>query len=255
MFDLAKGEEGAERFQETAWSIVLAAGQASEPRAREALAELCRIYWPPIYAYLRRRGYNRDDAQDLTQIFFQHILQEETLRRASPERGRFRSFLLGALNRVIADERAHERAQRRGGAASFISMDEFAAEELHHERLTSDLNPAETLDARWAGVLLQRALGKVRAEFSAEGKAEAFEALSPFLAGEKPGITYQDVAQRLGLALAAVKTHIHRLRRQFATAVRREIMETVSAPHEVDEELRQLRGVFARAAEKHSFAR
>jgi RNA polymerase sigma-70 factor (ECF subfamily) len=129
-------------------------------------------------------------------------------------------------------------------------MDEFAAEEVHQQGLTNELSPAETLDARWAGVLLQRALAQVRAEFAAEGKAKTFEALSPFLAGEKPEVTYQDVAQRLGLALAAVKTHIHRLRRQFATAVRREIMQTVTAPHEVDEELRQLRGVFARVAEK-----
>lgn len=250
MFDLGNGDEGPQQFQETAWSIVLAAGNASEPRAHQALAELCRIYWPPIYGYLRRRGYSRDDAQDLTQNFFQHMLQEETLRRAAPERGRFRSFLLGALNRVMADERAHQRAERRGGEASFISMDEFAAEELHQARLTSELDPAETLDVRWAGVLLQRALEKVRAEFTIEGKAETFEALSPFLAGEKPEVSYQDVAQRLGLALAAVKTHIHRLRRQFATAVRREIMQTVSAPHEVDEELRQLRGVFARVAEQ-----
>ena len=216
MFNRELGDEGPERFQETAWSIVLVAGNASEPRARQALAELCRTYWPPIYGFLRRRGYNRDDAQDLTQNFFQHMLQEETLRRASPERGRFRSFLLGALDRVIADEQAHGRAQRRGGQAAFISMDEFAAEEMQHERLTNELSPAETLDARWAGVLLQRALEKVRAEFAAEGKAKTFEALSPFLGGEKPDVTYQEVAQSLGLALAAVRTHIHRLRRQFA---------------------------------------
>jgi RNA polymerase sigma-70 factor (ECF subfamily) len=250
VFDLGVGDEGTQRFQETAWSIVLAAGNASEPRARQALAELCRIYWPPVYAYLRRRGYNRDDAQDLTQNFFQHMLQEETLRRASPERGRFRSFLLGALNRVIADDWARQQAQRRGGNAAFISMEDFAAEEARHRGLTTDLSPAETLDARWAGVLLQRALEKVKAEFSDQGKANTFEALSPFLAGEKPEVTYQEVAERLGLALAAVKTHIHRLRREFATAVRREIMQTVTAPHQVDEELRQLRGVFARAAEK-----
>lgn len=250
MFDRDVGEKGPDRFQETAWSIVLAAGNASEPRAHQALAELCRMYWPPVYAYLRRRGYNRDDAQDLTQNFFQHMLQEETFRRASPDRGRFRSFLLGALNRVIADEWAHQHVQRRGGNAAFISMDDFVAEEARHRGLTTDLSPAETLDARWAGVLLQRALETVKAEFAAEGKAKMFETLSPFLAGEKPEVTYQEVAQRLGLALAAVKTHIHRLRREFASAVRREIMQTVTAPHEVDEELRQLRGVFARVAEK-----
>ena len=251
MFNRELGDEGPERFQETAWSIVLVAGNASEPRARQALAELCRTYWPPIYGFLRRRGYNRDDAQDLTQNFFQHMLQEETLRRASPERGRFRSFLLGALDRVIADEQAHGRAQRRGGQAAFISMDEFAAEEMQHERLTNELSPAETLDARWAGVLLQRALGKsARRNLPPKEKRKLSKRFRPFLGGEKPDVTYQEVAQSLGLALAAVRTHIHRLRRQFATAVRREIMQTVSAPHEVEEELRQLRGVFARGAEK-----
>ena len=119
MLDLPDPDEGPERFQETAWSIVLAAGNASEPRARQALAELCRIYWPPIYGFLRRRGYNRDDAQDLTQTFFEHMLQDETLRRASPERGRFRSFLLGALDRVIADEQAHGQRAKAWRPGSF----------------------------------------------------------------------------------------------------------------------------------------
>lgn len=244
---------GDGRFVETAWSMVLAAGNGSEPHASEAMAELCRIYWPPVYGYLRRRGYNRDDAQDLAQSFFQHVMEEQTLRRALPDRGRFRSFLLGALARVIADERAHTGAQKRGGEAQFISMDEFAAEELQFERHIGELTPDETLDARWAAVLLQRALDNVRAEFAADGKAKTFEALSPFLAGDKTDISYAEVAERLGLALAAVKTHIHRVRRQFAAAVRREILQTVSAPHEVNDELRQLRGVFARAAEKQAF--
>jgi RNA polymerase sigma factor (sigma-70 family) len=243
---------GDARFGETTWSIVLAAGNASEPRAREALAELCRIYWPPVYSYLRRRGYSRDDAQDLTQNFFQHIVEEQTLRRASPKRGRFRSFLLGALNRCLADERAHLRTLKRGGNAQFISMDEIAAEEMHHQRVTSELTPAESLDARWAGVILERALNKVRLEFSGEGKADTFEALSPFLGGEKPDVSYQQLAERMKLSLGAVKTHIHRLRRQFASAVRHEVMRTVSAPHEVDDELRQLRGVFARVSEQNA---
>lgn len=249
MVSQAESRQGGEGFGETAWSVVLAAGNGSTPQARQALAELCRIYWPPVYGYLRRRGYNRDDAQDLTQNFFQHVVQEDTLRRASPSRGRFRSFLLGALTRCLADEQAHLRAAKRGGKAEFISMDQVAAEELHHERLTSELTPAESLDARWAGVLLARALDKVRAEFSADGKAETFEALSPFLAGEKPDVSYQEVATKMKLSLGAVKTNIHRLRRQFASAVRSEVMQTVGAPHEVDDELRQLRAVFARVGE------
>src|SRR3954465_10552991 len=115
---LLSGEAG---FGETAWSIVLAAGNASEPRAGDALAELCRVYWPPVYGYLRRRGYNRDDAQDVTQNFFQHLIEDKTMRRAAPERGRFRSFLLGALTRCLADEQAHLHALKRGGNAQFIS--------------------------------------------------------------------------------------------------------------------------------------
>ena len=237
-------------FGETAWSVVLAAGNASEPHAREALAELCQMYWPPIYAYLRQRGFNRHDAQDLTQIFFQRIVQDETLRRASPARGRFRSFLLGALTRCLADQQAYLRAAKRGGGAQFICMDEVATEEMHHQRVTMNLTPADSLDARWAVLLLERALGKVRAEFSASGKAETFEALSPFLAGEK--LSYQDAAQRMGLAMSSVKSHIHRLRRQFASAIRQEVMQTVSAPHEVDDELRQLRSVFVRLGQQQA---
>lgn len=235
-------------FGETAWSVVLAAGGLSESRASEALTELCQMYWPPIYAYLRQRGFNRHDAQDLTQIFFQRIVEDETLRRASPARGRFRSFLLGALTRCLADEQAYLRAAKRGGGAQFITMNEVAAEETHHQRVTMNLTPADSLDARWAVLLLERALAKVRAEFSADGKAEAFEALSPFLAGEK--LSYQDAAERMGLAMSAVKTHIHRLRRQFASAIRQEVLQTVSAPHEVDDELRQLRGVFVRLGQQ-----
>ena len=239
---------GDERFGETAWSVVLAAGNASEPRASQALSHLCQIYWPAIYGYLRRRGYSRDDAQDLTQSFFQHIVQEQTLRRAFPERGRFRSFLLGALTRCLADERARLDTIKRGAGAQFVSIDEVAAEELYHQRLASEIGPAESLDARWAGIVLERALAKVRSELVAEGKAKTFDALVPFLAGDKPDLTYEEAARRLGVGLGAVKTAIYRLRRQFAGAVRREILQTVSAPHEVDEELRELRAVFSRMA-------
>ena len=136
------GSSNGAHFGETAWSVVLAAGSLSESHAREALAELCQMYWPPIYAYLRQRGFNRHDAQDLTQIFFQRIVQDETLRRASPARGRFRSFLLGALTRCLADEQAYLRAVKRGGRAQFISMDEVAAEEIHRPTRSMRAGPA-----------------------------------------------------------------------------------------------------------------
>jgi len=244
--------ETDERFAETAWSIVLAAGAATPARAREGMAQLCQIYWRPIYAYLRRIGHAREEAEDLTQSFFQHLLENDTIRRASQEKGRFRSFLLGALKVCLSDEQARRRTLKRGGGAQFISTDELEAEELHHLRVHHEAAPDEILDARWASVILERALTKVSREFSAEGKAETFEALSPFLSGEKASISYEQAAETTGVSLGAIKTHIHRLRRQFATAVRHEIMQTVSTPHEVDDELRHLRDVFARSSQQQA---
>ena len=137
------------------------------------------------------------DAQDLTQSFFQHLLENETLRRASREKGRFRSFLLGALKLCLADEQARRHTLKRGGGVQFISIDELMRRNLHHQPRTSRrCVPLKSLDARWAGVLLERALEKLRSEFDAEGKSETFELLSPFLAGEKPDVSYQDVAQQ-----------------------------------------------------------
>ena len=242
--DTAASEQ---RFEQTSWSVVIAAGGDSSPRAQKALAALCRAYWPPIYGYLRRHGYDTQDAQDLTQSFFQHMLEDETLRRASRDKGRFRNFLLGALKICLADEQARHHTLKRGGNFQMISVDALEAEELHHLGMAEELSPAELLDARWAGLLLDHALATVRANFAEHGKAPLFEALAPFLEGEKAGVSYEDAAQRIGVGLGAVKTLIHRLRRQFAETLRREILQTVSAPHEVDDELRQLRAVFARA--------
>jgi RNA polymerase sigma factor (sigma-70 family) len=233
--------------------MVVAAGAETDARAQAALAELCRIYWPPIYGYLRRSGYNPQDAQDYTQSFFQHLLEHDTVRRASREKGRFRSFLLGALKSCLADERMRRLAMKRGGRMQFVSLDAFETEEIHHLRADDEANPDEVLDARWAGVLLERAFDRLRADCAAEGKTEMFESLAPFLAGEKSEISYEEVARRMKLPVSNVATQIHRLRRQFATVVRAEVLQTVSAPHEAEDELRQLRAVFSRGAEERAF--
>ena len=183
----------------------------------------------------------------MTQSFFQHILENDTLRRVSRERGRFRSFLLGALTLCLADEQARRNTLKRGGGVRFISAEELDAEELHHQ--ASELGPDQSLDVRWARILLDRAIESVRSEFESNGKADIFAALSPFLTGG--AVSYEEAARNAGMTLTAVKTLIHRLRRQFAGAVRREVMQTVSAPHEVDDELRQLRMVFARVTTGH----
>lgn len=198
-----------EHFDETSWSVVVAAGATTEPRVQAAQAELCRIYWPPIYGYLRRSGYNREDAQDLTQSFFQHLLENETLHRACRDKGRFGSFLLGALKRCLADERTRRGAAKRGGGVRFLSLDAFEAEELHHLRADEEAKPDEILDARWAGMLLERALRRVRGEYAAQAKPDLFAALSPFLSGSKPGVSYQEVADRMSINLGTVKTLIH----------------------------------------------
>src|SRR5215470_8774033 len=250
MASICASHAAQERFEETAWSVVIATGATTPARAHTAMAQLCQIYWRPIYAYLRRSGYDTHDAQDLTQSFFHDLLENETLRRASREKGRFRSFLLGALKLCLADEQARRHTLKRGGRIQFISTDELETEELHHLCTDREAAPDEILDARWAGVVLERALETVRAECAANGKTEMFEALYPFLAGTKPHVSYQEVADRMKLGLGAVTTLIYRLRRQFATAVRREIMQTVSAPHEVDDELRRLRSVFAHARQQ-----
>lgn len=241
---------GGQGFADTAWSVVIAAGGDSSPGAKAALAALCRTYWPAIYGFLRRQGYDRSDAQDLTQSFFAHVLENKTLRRASRERGRFRSFLIGALKHCVADEYNRAHALKRGGDFQFVSLQDLEAEELHHQQMARDLTPEELLDARWARLLLDRAIETLRSQLSAKGEAEMFETLTPFLGGEKSGISYQDAAGKLDVTLGAVKTLIHRLRRDFAATVRREVMQTVAAPHEVDNELRALRTVFSRAAER-----
>jgi RNA polymerase sigma-70 factor (ECF subfamily) len=247
--DAAISDATRERFQATPWSIVVAAGATTAPRAQAALTELCRIYWRPIYAYLRRSGYDTHEAQDLTQSFFQHLLENETLGRVSRDGGRFRSFLIGALKLCLADEQTRRHTLKRGGGISFISTDELEAEELHELRADRGVPPDEILDARWAGVVLERALENVRLELDAEDKPKTFELLSPFLAGDKPTMSYEEVAKKLGISLSAVKTQIHRLRERFTAAVRSEVMQTVSAPHELENELRELRNVFVRLAQ------
>jgi DNA-directed RNA polymerase specialized sigma24 family protein len=237
-------------FASTQWTLLLEAGENPDAAVHAALEHLCRTYWPPIYAYVRRRGYGVEDAEDITQSFFQHIIEDRTLRRASRDRGRFRCFLLGALKICLADDQARRHTLKRGGAMRFIRLDELNAEERHHQQLASDLSPDESLDARWAQVLLDRAIVSMRSDFLQNRDAATFEALSPFLGGERAELSYEEAARHAGVTLSAMKTLIYRLRREFASAVRRQVMQTVSAPHEVEDELRQLRTVFARVSQR-----
>lgn len=233
------------RFPETSWGLVLAAGDLGETRAREAFAALCRRYWLPIYASLRRQGFATSDAEDLTQGFFLYLIDGGAVARADPARGRFRSFLLGTLCRFLANDRDRENARKRGGDRIFISFDTTAAEAQFPYDDEGALSLQLQFDRRWACTLVSNALTTLGAEHEASGEADLFVALQPCLStgGESP--SYGELAARLRRNEGAIKTAVHRLRRRFREVLRREVANTVAAPDEIDDELSYLRDVLA----------
>ena len=231
-------------FTTTRWTMVSAAGGASDAHSRSALTELCQIYWPPLYSYLRRRGHAREEAEDLTQGFFARLLERNDVRGADPLRGRFRGFLLTALKRYVINE--HERATtvRRGGRLP-MALDFDAAEWTYAHSLTSDDTPDRVFDRNWAALCLDRALASLRAEYHSAGKDAVADALLPFLtdSGELP--SYRDVAAQLELTEGAVKVAVHRLRQRFGAILRLQITDTVLSPEDADAEMRELIRVVA----------
>ena len=216
------------------------AGQSHVPQASTALNQLCRTYWYPLYAYVRRYGYAAHDAQDLTQEFFARFLEKKYFHLASPERGRFRSFLLKSLKHFLINEWQRGQAQRRGSGKKVISLDEEAAELSYAQDATGTL-PAESLyDRRWAMTLLERAMERLSCEYGAAGKQALFDKLKPLLLAEGSGESYRQIAVTIGLTEGAVKVALHRLRQRFGEAVRVEIARTVATPEEVDAELQCL---------------
>lgn len=226
-------------FTTTHWSVVLQAGESDSPQAAAALEQLCRIYWYPLYAYVRREGHSPADAQDLTQEFFARLLARHSLAQVGPQKGKFRSFLLAALRHCLSDQRDRDRAVKRGGGAEVLSLDAQEAEERYC------LEPVERLDAekiyerRWAMTLLEQALKRLREESVAAGKAELFERLRSFVAGDSD-VTCGKAASELGLSENAVRSAVHRLRQRYRALVREEIAHTVANPTEIDAEIRYL---------------
>jgi RNA polymerase sigma factor (sigma-70 family) len=231
---------GPRDFATTHWSLVVAAksNEASQTRARKALEELCKAYWYPLYAFVRNRGYSSNDAQDLTQSFFARIIEMGGFASADPEKGRFRSYLLGAMKHFLANEWHRAQAQKRGGGVSFLELDGLDAEARYA------LEPAQTTDLdagfnrEWAQESIARALVTLRAESEANGKSELFEALRGSLVGAEP--PRSETAERLGLTVDAVKVAVHRLRQRYRAILRAGIAETVSDPSEIDDEMRCL---------------
>ncbi len=225
-------------FATTRWSIVLAAKAGSTEADGGALAELCRAYWYPLYAFVRRQGHEPHDAQDLTQEFFARLLGKHWLDGVERSRGRFRSWLLAAMKHFLANEWDKSRARKRGSGQAPLSLDATDAESRYaHE--PADYATADKLyDRRWALTLLDQVLALLRDEMAAAGKLAQFEALKFSLTGEK--CAYTEVGSTLGMSEGAVKVAVHRLRERYRDLIRAEIAETVATPDEVDDELRHL---------------
>jgi len=240
--DYSSAAPDPERFDLTRWTVVLEAAQSRAPGAPQALDNLCARYWRPLYGFARRRGHGPEDAQDLVQGFFAHLIERRALRSVDRSKGRFRSFLLASFQNFMAVETRRARAEKRGGRAEVLRLD-WQDEEgrLAFEPRTPIT--AETLyDARWALLLLRRATGRLEQEQVVAGKGEAFRTLKGFLGeeGARSGVSYEEAAQALRLGLPALKTLIHRLRRRHAQILREEVAQTVLHSNDVEAELHAL---------------
>jgi DNA-directed RNA polymerase specialized sigma24 family protein len=227
-------------FRTTQWGLVATAAAEGAAEARVALEELYRLYCYPVYAFIRRRGHGRHDAQDLTQDFFVHLSEKGAFGRADPQRGRFRNFLLGALDHFLANAAERASAAKRGGGCQWVFLDDDAAEHRYQLAAPEGMTAEKVFEARWAATLVEATFARLRSELESEGKGYLFEALQGFVVGEKDA-SYQQVADALGLSLGALKTVIYRLRGRYRTLLREEVARTVATPVEVDEELRYLR--------------
>jgi RNA polymerase sigma-70 factor (ECF subfamily) len=232
-----------ERFTTTHWSVILAAGEQTSPQATAALEELCRSYWPPLYAYIRRRGYAQHDAEDLTQGFFAMLIESNLFGRADPEKGRFRSFMLVMLNHYLNDAYHRANAAKRGGGKAVVSLDDQAGESLVVPG--SELSPEMEFQRNWATTVLRQALTRLQTESARTDKRGMFEALRPFLEGEAEHGDYAEVAARLGMTSNRVAVSVYRLRQRYGELVRSEIARTVTRPDEVEDEFRYLLSALA----------
>jgi len=239
------GESGA-AFPRTRWSVVLRTrSPQDEAVAQAALAELCRTYWPPLYAFARRSGYSPHDAEDLTQGFLARVLEKNVLSSADPARGRLRSFLLGAFQHFMVQEWRYEHREKRGGHQAPIAIDAGHAEEAFEPAASPQLSPAELFERRWFETVLERALDDLRGEYALRGRAPVFERLHEHLAWNSGAARLEEVARELGMTCGALRVAIYRLRKRYRELVEQHIADTVGSPAEVEEELLRLRRAMA----------
>jgi len=234
-----------EQFPPTAWSVVLLA-KGSSQQSSDALAGLCQAYWYPLYAFVRRQGYSPHDAEDLTQSFFIHLLEQHRIGRAEREKGRFRSFLLASLRNFLADQRDKASAQKRGGAVAFISLDAQAADERYHLEPQDERDPEVLFERQWALTVLDRVLLRLETEYAAAGRSDRFKLLQPHLLGEEQTLEYAEIGRQLNMSVAAVKMAVMRLRMRSRELFHAEIANTVAQESEVAQEVQRLSAALAR---------
>jgi len=232
-------------FATTHWTVVLAAGKRHTPQADGALAELCQTYWFPLYAYVRRRGHNKPDAEDLTQTFFVRLLERNFLADVDNEKGKFRAFLLASLKHFLANDWDKSQAQRRGGGAAHLSLDWQTADTKFQVAATNEPSPDRAFDREWALALLAKVIERLQKECEADGKIKLFEELKMFLTAGKADSAQAEVAKVLDMEEGAVRVAIHRLRKRYRVLLRDEIAQTLTDESQVDVEMQALFGAFA----------
>ena len=232
-------------FATTHWTVVLAAGRRSTPQSDHALEELCQTYWFPLYAYVRRHGYTKEDAEDLVQAFFARFLARNYLEGLSAERGRFRAFLLASLKHFIINEWKKSQRLKRGGGGAALSLDWETADTQFQIASNSEPSPDQAFDREWALTLLAKVIERLRAECEVEGKLKQFEKLKVFLTTGKGALSHADAAKLLGMDETAVRVAVHRLRKRYRQLLRDEIAQTLSDPAQVEDEMQALFGAFS----------
>jgi len=233
-------------FVTTRWSVVLAAGHGDTSHARDALAHLCETYWYPLYAYARRRGHSPHDAQDLTQEFFSRLLQGKWVSQADRQRGRFRTFLLTAMQHFLANEWNKAHAQKRGGHAPIVSLNDDSAEQRYRLESADKSTPETLFERGWALALLNDVLRRLEEEYKRDGKAAWMDAMRPALTADRDSIGYAEIAQKLGMTEAAARVAVHRLRQRYRQMIQAEVASTVATSAEVEDEMRHLFQVLTR---------
>jgi RNA polymerase sigma factor (sigma-70 family) len=227
-------------FATTRWSLVVAARDRAVPDAQQALAELCQLYWYPLYAYIRRHGHAHEQAQDLTQEFFARLLEKDGLAAVDPSKGRFRSYLLVACQHFLSNQRDHDQAQKRGGGRQTLSIDFQDAEGRYAHEPAHDETPERLFERRWAVALLEQVLARLRREYEAAGKGQLFERLKARLIGDADRVPHAQAAADLGMSEGAVKVSVHRLRQRYRELLHEEIAQTLDDAGQVEEEIRAL---------------